>query len=56
MFDNIAIPVYFLIGYIIIITYVALETAWHFTASKIPDKPIKLLYEFEPTDMMVLIK
>jgi hypothetical protein len=54
MFDNIAIPVYFPIGYII--TYLALETAWHFTASKIPDKPIKLLYEFEPTDMMVLIK
>jgi hypothetical protein len=47
MSDNIAITVYFVIGYVI--TYLALETVQYFTACKIPDKPINLLYEFELT-------
>ena len=39
MFDNIAVTLYFVIGYVI--TYLAFETAWHFTACKIPDERIK---------------
>jgi hypothetical protein len=54
MSDNIAIRVYFVLGYVI--SYPELDTAWYFTACKDPDKPINLLYEFEPTNMTVLIK
>jgi hypothetical protein len=39
MFDNIAVTLYFVIGYVIV--YIALETAWHFIACKIPDERIK---------------
>lgn len=54
MSDNIAITVYFDIGYVI--RYLALETVQYFTAREIPGKPINLQYEFEPTEMSVSIK
>ena len=39
MLDNIALAMDFVIGYII--TYLALETAWHFEACRLQDKTIK---------------
>jgi hypothetical protein len=39
MLDNIALAMDFVIGYII--TYLVLETAWHFAACRLQDKTIK---------------
>jgi hypothetical protein len=36
--DNIVVIVYFVIGYVI--TSLALDTAWHFTACKRPDNAL----------------
>ena len=39
MLENIGLAMYFIIGYVI--TYLALEIAWHFTACRLSDKMIK---------------
>ena len=39
MLENLTLALYFIIGYVV--TYLALETAWHFTACRLTDKTIK---------------
>ncbi|MFZ0510181.1 MAG: hypothetical protein WAM14_01130 [Candidatus Nitrosopolaris sp.] len=39
MLENITLAMYFVIGYVI--TYLALETAWHFAVCRLQDKTIK---------------
>jgi hypothetical protein len=39
MLENITLAMHFVIGFVI--TYLALETAWHFAACRLQDKTIK---------------
>jgi hypothetical protein len=60
MLDNIVVTVYFVTGFII--TYLAFETALHFTAWKIRDKTIKAVklpancFSRKPIDNEELLK
>jgi len=40
MFENLSFVMSSMTGFVV--TYLALETAWHFTACKIKDKSIKI--------------
>ena len=42
--DNIVVIVYFVIGYVI--TSLALDTAWHFTACKRPDNALTVVLPY----------
>jgi hypothetical protein len=53
MFENISLALYVLAGFVV--SYVGLETAWHFTACRIRDKMIKPCM-FKQVETLLLVR